>query len=578
MPTPDETYRRWSEHPYFDEGTRAELLALKADPREVADRFGASLAFGTAGLRGIVAAGTNRINRYVVRHVTRGLADYIRSTGNAARGVVIAYDSRHFSREFALEAALTLAASGIPAYLWESLRPTPMLSYAVRHLQAIAGIIITASHNPKQYNGYKVYWEDGGQIPPDRAAAIQAAIGAIADITTIHPLAEAEARAAGLLREVPGEVDRAYLEKLQALLASDPAQRAGCRILYTPLHGTGNIPVRQALTKAGFQVSVVPEQAEPDPDFATVTYPNPEEPAVFTLALKQAEAERPDVIMATDPDADRLGVMVRDRDGRYVLLNGNQLGAVLVDYILASRKSRGTLPGNGAVIKSIATSNMIAPLCREFGVALLDVHTGFKFIGDKILAYEQTGSHTFLFGYEESYGYLGATFVRDKDAVMAALLVADAVAFHKAAGRTLYDALEGIWQRYGYFLEGVHNVTLPGQEGQARIAALMDRLRQAPPTAFGSIPVAFADDYATGEGRDCWGETYPLALDKANVLHYRFADGGFVMVRPSGTEPKLKLYFSVTGRDRAEAERRLAAVKADTLHLMGVRGPTERPG
>jgi phosphoglucomutase len=571
MPAIAEVYELWSTNPYFDEATRAELLAVKDDPREIADRFGASLAFGTAGLRGVVAAGTNRINRYVVRHVTRGLADCISSTGEAARGVVIAYDSRHFSREFALEAALTLAASGIPAYLWESLRPTPMLSYGVRYLKAIAGIVITASHNPKQYNGYKVYWEDGGQVPPERAAAIQAAVAAIPDITAIQPLAEAEATARGLLKAVPAEVDRTYLDRLQTLLTSDPDRRGACRILYTPLHGTGNLPVRQAMTEAGFAVSVVPEQAEPDPDFTTAPYPNPEEPAVFALALRQAETEQPDVIMATDPDADRLGAMVRDRAGRYHLLSGNQLGAVLVDYILASRKSRGTLPANGAVIKSIASSNMVAPLCRDYGVALLDVHTGFKFIGDQIRAFEETGSRTFLFGFEESYGYLGATFVRDKDAVMTALLVADAVAFAKAQGRTLYDALEELWQRYGYFLEGVHNVTLPGQEGQAQIAALMDRLRQHPPQAFGPVPIAFTDDYAAGAGRDHGtGQTYPLGLGTANVLHYRFADGGFVMVRPSGTEPKLKVYFSVVGRNKAEAEKRLADVKADALQLMGL--------
>jgi phosphoglucomutase len=563
-------YRIWSDDPYFDAETRTVLRGLGSDRREVEDQFYRSLEFGTGGLRGVLAAGTNRMNRYVVRHATQGLADYINgNTQDPARGVVIAHDPRHFSPEFALEAALTLAANGIPAYLWDSLRPTPMLSFAVRELKAVAGIVITASHNPKQYNGYKVYWEDGGQIPPERASAIQAAIQAIDDITTIHPMAEEEAGARGLLRAVPAEVDRTYMERLAGLLTSDRAMRETCRILYTPLHGTGNIPVRQALTEAGFPVTVVPEQAEPDPDFSTVAYPNPEEPAVFTLALKQAEAEQPDVIMATDPDADRLGVMVRDQSGKYLLLNGNQLGAVLVDYILASRKATGTLPANGAVIKTIATSNMIARLCQDFGVALLDVHTGFKFIGDKIRAFEESGSHTFLFGYEESYGYLGATFVRDKDAVMSALLVADAVAFHKANGRTLYDALAALWQRYGYFLEDLHNVTLPGQEGQVRTAALMDRLRQDPPVAFGSIPVAFTDDYATGEGRDHWmGHTHPLALDRANVLHYRFADGGFVMVRPSGTEPKLKLYFSVTGKDRAEAEQRLAAVKADTLHIM----------
>ena len=564
-------YQHWSQHPYFDSATRAELQALTGKAAEIEDRFYKHLEFGTGGLRGVIAAGTNRMNRYVVRHATPGRADYIRTPGAGARGVVIAHDSRHFSPEFALEAALVLNANGIPAYLWDGLRPTPMLSFAVRELKAIAGIVITASHNPKEYNGYKVYWEDGGQVPPERATAIQAAIRAIEEITTIHPMAEVEARAAGLLRAVPPEVDRAYLEKVQSLLLTPREWRENCRILYTPLHGTGSIPVRFVLREAGFAVSVVREQEQPDPDFATVKYPNPEEPEVFTLALKQAEREQPDVIMATDPDADRLGVLVRNEAGGYRLLTGNQIGAILVDYLLSMHTHNGTLPANGAVIKTIATSNMIVPLCREYGVSLIDTHTGFKFIGDRIRAFEESGSHRFLFGFEESYGYLGATFVRDKDAVMAAAMVADAVAYHKANGRTLYDALQEIWAGCGCFTEGLHNVTLPGQEGQARIAALMDELRQAPPRTVAGIPVAYADDYATGMGIEvATGQAYLLALEPANVLHYRFADGGFVMVRPSGTEPKLKLYFSVTAATPAESEAKLQAVRRDVLTLMGL--------
>jgi len=571
--TVHQPYSTWTRHPYFDEATRHELAAIAADHKEIEDRFYRCLAFGTGGLRGIIGAGTNRMNRYVVRHVTQGLARYINTFGPAAmeRGVVIARDSRRFSEAFALEAALTLNACGVRAYLWDDLRPTPMLSFAVRELGAMAGIVITASHNPPQYNGYKVYWEDGGQVPTDRAAAIQETIAAITDITAIHPMAEEEARARDLLRPVPPSVDRLYYDQLLTLVGSAPADRQACRILFTPLHGTGNIPVRTVLGEAGFQVGVVAEQAEPDGDFPTVSYPNPEEPDVFRLALARAEQEQPDVIMATDPDADRLGVMVRDGHGRYLLLNGNQLGAILVDYILASRTVGGSLPPNGAVIKTIATSNMVAPLCREYGVALMDVHTGFKFIGDKIKQFEQSGSHTFLFGFEESYGYLGATFVRDKDAVMAALMVADAVAFHKGRGRTLFDALEGLWERCGHFLEGLYNVTLPGKEGQERISALMDQLRRQPPVAFAGIPVASTDDYATGTGRhNAAGETYDLPLEPANVLHYRFADGGFVMVRPSGTEPKLKLYCSMVGRSRREAEERLQAVQADALRHMGL--------
>lgn len=566
-------YHRWLEHPYFSAATRQELAALADNPTEIADRFYRHLEFGTGGLRGLIGAGTNRMNRYTVRHATQGLADYIATCGNAAKqkGVVIAHDSRHYSPDFAKEAALTLAANGITAYLWESLRPTPILSFAVRELQAIAGIVITASHNPPEYNGYKAYWEDGGQVPPERAEQIQAQIRAITDITTIHPLPEAEAQARGLLKPVPREVDQAYQNRLLSLLTTPTEQRQACRILYTPLHGSGNIPVRQALTAAGFQVSVVPQQEQPDPNFSTVGYPNPEEPAVFTLALQQARQETPDVIMATDPDADRLGVMARDSSGEYRLLTGNQIGALMVHHILRSQKAGGTLPANGAVIKTIATSNMIAPLCRAHGVRLIDTHTGFKFIGDKIHEFEQTGAHTFLFGFEESYGFLGATFVRDKDAVMAALLVAEAAAWHQARGHTLYTALEQIWQQCGHFREDLHNVNLPGQEGQAQIADMIDRLRREPPASLAGLPVAFRDDYKTGEGMDAaTGATYTLALSRANVLHYRFADGGFVMVRPSGTEPKLKIYFSVTGTDPAQAEQRLRAVKAAMLDIMGL--------
>lgn len=570
----EERYRLWSRHPYFDSDTRAELAACAAELRQVEDRFYKSLEFGTGGLRGLIGAGTNRMNRYTVRQATWGLAQYIASHGEAAmaRGVVIAHDSRRFSAELAREAALTLNARGIVAYLWDSLRPTPMLSFAVRQLGAIAGIVITASHNPKEYNGYKVYWEDGGQVPPERAAAIQTAIAGVTDITTVVPAAEVQAKAEGLLRAVPTQVDEAYLQQITALAQSDPAQRSGCRILYTPLHGTGNLPLRTALERSGFAVSVVATQVEPDSEFSTVRYPNPEEPEVFELALAQAADEQPDVIMATDPDADRLGVMIRTPQGNYRLLNGNQLGAVLVSYIIESRQATGTLPANGAVIKTIATSNLIAGLCRDHDVALLDTHTGFKFIGDKVREFEESGSHTFLFGFEESYGYLGATFVRDKDAVMAGLMVADAVAYYRGQGMTLLDALEGIWERYGYFLEGLHNVTLPGQEGQEQIRTKMDRLRQAPPSQFAGMPVAFVDDYATGIGKDvAAGAEYALDLAKANVLHYRFADGGFVMVRPSGTEPKLKLYFSVVGQNQADSEERLQALRQATLELMGLK-------
>lgn len=569
MTTALDRYRFWLDHPHFDAATRQELGDIARDAAEVEERFGRSLEFGTAGLRGIIGAGTNRMNGYVVRQTTQGLAAYIASFGEAARnrGVVIAHDSRRCATEFTLEAALTLCANGITAYVWDSLRPTPMLSYAVRKLGAIAGIVITASHNAKEYNGYKVYWEDGGQVPPERASAIQAQIAAIPDITAIQPMPEADARDRGLLRTVPAAVDQTYYDQVTALAVTAAEQRRACRILFTPLHGAGGLPVRHVLEQAGFPISVVPEQAEPDPEFSTIATPNPEDPAVFALALRQAESEAPDIILATDADSDRLGLLARDRSGQYRPLNGNQIGAVLVDYLVSSRP----LPPNAAVIKSIATSNQVAPLCQEHGVTLFETHTGFKFIGDVIRAFEETGSHSFLFGFEESYGYLGATFVRDKDAVMAALLAADAVAYHKARGRTLHDALEQLWERYGCFQEALHNVTLPGLEGQARINQMMESLRGTPPLDFAGIPLAFTDDYATGVGVDhTQGSHYSLSLGRANVVHYRFADGGFVMVRPSGTEPKLKLYVSVKGKSLADSQRKAQAVLDDALSQIGL--------
>ncbi|MHB9144505.1 MAG: phospho-sugar mutase [Symbiobacteriia bacterium] len=569
----ESTIRLWSQDPYFDEPTRTAIARIQRSDTELHDCFYKFLEFGTGGLRGIVGAGTNRMNRYTVRQATQGVAAYISQFDREAaqRGVVIAHDSRHFSREFALEVALVLAANGIVSYLWDSLRPTPLLSFAVRELKAIAGVVITASHNPPQYNGYKVYWEDGGQIPPERAAAIQTLILAVEDLTAVHPMEEPAARAMGLLRAVPAAVDRAYLDSVLGLLASEPRARAACRVLYTPLHGAGNLLVTQALSEAGFPVSVVQAQREPDPDFSTVKSANPEDPAVFALALAQARQEPVDLIMATDPDGDRLGVMVRDGTGEYRLLTGNQLGALLVDYVLRSRAAAGTLPPDAAIVKTIATSNMVVPICQAYGAAVIDTHTGFKYIGDKIEEFERTGAHTFLFGFEESCGYLGATFVRDKDAVMAAALAADAAAFHRAQHRTLYEALLDIWRRYGHFTEELQTVAMPGEGGQQQIVGLMDRLRHDAPVAIDGEPIAFRDDYLSGIRAEVHtGRCSPLPLDRLNVLHFRFADGGFVMVRPSGTEPTLKLYFSTTGASAEASAVRLRRIKTATLHMMGL--------
>jgi phosphoglucomutase len=567
-----ERYWLWREHPCFDQATRDELAGLEGDLPAIEDRFYKDLAFGTGGLRGLIGAGTNRINRYVIRQATRGLAEYIRTFGELAcrRGVAIAHDCRRFSPEFAREAALVLAAAGVRAYVWESMRPTPMLSYAVRELGATAGIVLTASHNPPAYNGYKVYWSDGGQVPPERAAAIQERIAAT-DVTAVPVADEDEARSAGLLAGVPAALDRSYREKLIGLLSLPDEDRRACRVLYTPLHGSGSVPVRQVLWEAGFRVSTVPEQVQPDPEFSTVSSPNPEEPSVFTLALRQAVEDQPDLILATDPDADRLGVMARDPAGGYRFLTGNQIGLLLVDFLLQRHREAGRLPAGGAVLKSIATANAAEPICREHGVALINTHTGFKFIGDKIREWERSREHTFLFGYEESYGYLAGTFVRDKDAVMSALLAAEAAAWHKQQGRTLCEALTALWDRYGHYRESLHSVTLPGKDGLARMAALMAGLRADPPAAFGQVAVAFIDDYAAGTSvATDTGETTPLTLGQADVLHYRFADGGFVMVRPSGTEPKLKVYVSVVAPTGEEAEDRLRAVATAVLQRLGL--------
>jgi phosphoglucomutase len=572
-----ERYRLWTTHPCFDEATRAELSALS--PEQIEDRFYQDLTFGTGGIRGVIGAGTNRINRYVVRQATHGLAAYIGSFGTEAarNGVVIAHDSRRFSPEFAREAALVLAAAGVRAYLWESLRPTPMLSFAVRELGATAGIVITASHNPPEYNGYKVYWSDGGQIPPERAAAIQAMMAAT-DVTAVAVADEQDVRATGLLHAVPASVDRAYLDHLLTLLDHPGPDRQRCRVLYTPLHGSGGLPVQQVLREAGFPVSTVRQQAVPDPDFATVRSPNPEDPAVFRLALQQAAGEQPDVILATDPDADRLGLMARDPAGGYRLLTGNQVGVLLADFLLGRAQAAGRLPANGAVLKSIATANMAAPICRQYRVTLIDTHTGFKFIGDKIREWEGTGQHTFLFGFEESYGYLAGTFVRDKDAVMSALLAAEAAAWHKQQGRTLVEALELLWNRHGHYREALDSLTLPGKDGLERMAALMADLRANPPWQFGPLAVDLTDDYATGlSAHNATARSTPVTLGKADVLHYRTVGGEFVMVRPSGTEPKLKLYVAVRADTATAAEQRLQAVRQAALDRLGAAGSQTDP-
>ncbi|MCL4514083.1 MAG: phospho-sugar mutase [Firmicutes bacterium] len=556
-----ETYRFWVENPYFDALTRKELWSIAANEGEIEDRFYRDLEFGTGGLRGLIGAGTNRINRYTVRRATQGLAGYIAGFGMEAmaRGVVIAHDSRRLSPELAEEAALVLCTVGIKAYLFESLRPTPVLSFAVRELRAVAGVVITASHNPRGYNGYKVYWEDGGQVTPCRARAITTRIQAVADITRVVPMERQQAVAKGLLVSIGEEIDRKYV-KLVKGLALRPGVIArmddSCKVVYSPLHGAGNMMVRRVLAELGFRkVLVVPEQEAPDGEFPTVRYPNPEAPDAFRLALELAEKEQADVIMATDPDADRLGVACREEDGSYRLLTGNQIGVLLADYILARRAEQGDLPANGVIVKTIATSNMVRAVARQYGIEVVETLTGFKFIGEKIAEYEATGEKTFFFGFEESYGYLAGTFVRDKDAVIAAALVAEAVAYYKSRKLTLGRVLETLYERHGYFLEDLRSITFEGRVGQEKIQLIMEQLRDQLEDGWSGLPVIRVDDYLVGRGRDLvTGEEYGLVLSQSDVLHYHLVDGGFLQVRPSGTESKIKLYVSVAGKSREEAE------------------------
>lgn len=577
-----ERYHHWITDPYFDEQTRQELAQL-TDEKEIEDRFYTDLEFGTGGLRGILGAGTNRMNIYVIRKATQGLAEYIRECGDEGmkRGVVVAYDSRRYSDRFALEAALVLAQNGIKAYLFDSLRPTPELSFTVRFLKAQAGIVITASHNPKEYNGYKVYWEDGGQVPPDRADQILKKIQARENWSDIHPLDEEEALAEGLLVRIGEEIDRVYLDQVKSLALYPELCRAkgsSLSIIYTPLHGTGNLPVRRALQELGFSsVFVVPEQEKPDPDFPTVPYPNPEIPSTFDLARKHGKERDADLLIATDPDADRLGLVLRNSQGEYQQLTGNQVGTLLTYYIITQKRKKGILPDNAVIIKTIASTDCADLLAKDLGVHLENVLTGFKFIAEKELEMEENGTGDFQFGFEESYGYLAGHFVRDKDAVIAAVLLAEAALYYKEVeSRTLIDVLEEISQTYGYFADDQVSITLKGKEGKEEMDKIMSGLRLAEITSFGGIPIERIDDYELRMGKDIVSdppETYPLTLPQSNVIRYSFQGGGFVMARPSGTEPKIKFYFNIRHTDPDKLQDTLAQVKQDLLdRVQGILG------
>lgn len=560
--------KRWSEG-IKDRELYEELQRLNQE--ELKERFYRYLEFGTGGMRGELGVGTNRMNRYTVLRATEGLARHIEKLGDEAssRGVVISHDPRHYSRRFAEEAALLLARHGIRAYLFDDLRPTPELSFAVRELRAIAGIMITASHNPPEYNGYKVYWEDGGQIPPATADALMKEIASV-DELSLSPLPKEEAEAKGLLISIGRELDEKYYEKLERLVLQPELVRekgASLAIVYTPLHGTGNRPVRDILTRVGFtNLHVVKEQENPDPNFSTVKSPNPEERAAFTLAIEQARAIGADLILGTDPDADRVGAVVLNREGEYEVLTGNQTGALLLHYLLTERKRLGTLPEDGIVIKTIVTSEMGRAIASSFGIETLDVLTGFKFIGEKIKEYEETGEKRFLFGYEESYGYLIGDFVRDKDAVQACLMISEMALSYKLKGMTLYDALLDLYDQYGTYREGLVSLTLKGLEGSARIGAIMKHLRDEPIREVAGLAVEKVSDYKRGVTE--WikeGKEEPTRLPISDVLRYTLEGGSWFAVRPSGTEPKIKIYFGVVSQDLPSAERLLEQVKRDVM-------------
>lgn len=568
-------YQEWLDSDIFDEGTKAELKHIKGDEKEIEDRFYKELAFGTGGLRGVIGAGTNRINIYTIRKATQGLANYIIREGQEAmaKGVVIAFDSRRFSPEFSDESARVLAANGIKAYVFDSLRPTPELSFAVRELGAISGIVITASHNPPEYNGYKVYWEDGAQVTSPKDVEIINEVNSITDYGTIKTVSREEAMDAGLYQIVPLDMDDKYIAELKKLII-DPEvikqEADDFTVVFTPLHGTGNIPVRRILSEIGFNhVHVVKEQELPDGNFPTVGYPNPEDIKAFELALELGKEKDADVIMATDPDADRLGVLAKTKDGDYKPLSGNNIGMLLMDYILMRKKEKGLLPANGAVVGTIVSTYMSRPIAKAYDVTLFETLTGFKYIGEKIKEFKATGSHEFQFGFEESYGCLIGTHARDKDAVVAVMGVAEVAAYYKAKGLTLYEALNGLYEKYGFYMESLQSITLKGKEGVEKIKHILNTLRANPPKKLAGMEVLVAKDYSNGDVIDLvTGEKSETGLPSSNVLYYDLEDDCWFCVRPSGTEPKVKFYFGVKGHSSQEAEKLRDTLEKDVMTLV----------
>ena len=557
---------KWEKFEGLEDYLKTQLENFSEEEKEEA--FYAPLEFGTAGMRGIVGPGINRMNIYTVRQATEGLARLIETYGEEAkkRGVAIAHDSRHFSPEFALESAKVLVKHGIKAYVFEELRPTPELSYAVRHLHTFAGIMITASHNPAAYNGYKVYGEDGGQMPPKDADALTEYVRQVENPLAVDVVTKEELEQSVLFEWIGEAVDAAYLEEIKSVsvnpsLLSDTKDLS---VVYTPLHGTGLMLTKRALDQAGFTgLQIVSEQAVPDGDFTTVKSPNPEEAGAFEYAIRLGEETKADVLLATDPDADRMGAAVRQPDGTYQVITGNQIAAILLDYLLFAHQKAGTLPTNAAAVKSIVSSELPTVIAEHYGAKMVNVLTGFKFIAEQIKNYEETNAHTFMFGFEESYGYLVQPFVRDKDAIQAVLLLTEVAAHFKSEGKTLYDGLQALYEKYGYFLEKTISVTVQGLEGPAKIKALLDGLRKEVPSNFGGIKVAVAQDFAVNQQVDSQGATSEIGLPTSNVLKYILEDGSWIAVRPSGTEPKIKFYMGVKAATQEEAEEKLAKFQKD---------------
>ena len=566
-----EAYKEWCTNPYFDENTKAELAAIKDNAAEIEDRFYRQLEFGTGGLRGVIGAGTNRMNIYTVRQATQGLANYILSQNGQEKGVAIAHDSRIMSTEFADEAALCLNANGIKAYVFDSLRPTPELSFAVRELGCISGIVITASHNPREYNGYKVYWEDGAQITPPHDKNILSEVAKVTSFDQVKTMKKEDAVAAGLYKVIGKEIDDRYMEELkkQSIHPEVIKEMAkDIKIVYTPLHGTGNLPVRRVLKELGFeQVYVVKEQELPDGNFPTVSYPNPESPKAFELALKLAKEVDADIVLATDPDADRLGVYCKDtKTGGYVTFTGNMSGMLIAEYILREKTAMGTMPENPALVETIVTTDMAKAIAAAYNVKLIEVLTGFKYIGEQIKFFEQQHTYHYVFGLEESYGCLAGTYARDKDACVAVMMLCEVASWCKKHGKTLWDAMLDMYEKYGYYREGLETKTLKGIDGAAQIQSMMSEYRTNPPKELGGHQVLAVRDYKEDTRKDLsTGEVTKTGLPASTVLYYELSDTAWCCVRPSGTEPKIKYYFGVKGTSLADADAKLAALKEDLL-------------